>query len=262
AGFLGVMYYFLPKQANLPLASQRLAIFHFWSLILLGVWAGPHYILFPVLPEWTRTLGITCSLLLLIPAVSGVFNGIMTLKGHWDKLKSDPILQFMITALICYGLAAFDVALLSTRTVDALSHYTDWASGHVHGAALGWVTMLGIGTSYFLIPRLWGMRQLKSQRLLAAHFWLSVSGLLLYCTSMVAGGIKQGLQWQAIGPDGSLAYSFLETVRTMHPFYVVSLVGGLLLLAGMCLMVYNVLLTMRAAHSRNALVQVLPGNEN
>ncbi len=253
AGFLGLMYYFVPKQAQLPIYSYRLSIIHFWALIFLYIWAGPHHLLYTALPEWAQTLGMVFSIMLLAPSWGGMINGVMTLKGHWDKLRTDPILKFMICALTFYGMSTFEGPMMSVRTVNALSHYTDWTIGHVHSGALGWVAMISFAALYYMIPRVVGRPAMASTRAIELHFWLATLGTVVYVVAMWAGGVSQGLMWRAVNDDGSLVYSFMQTVIAMKPFYVARLAGGLLFLAGMIVMMWNVWRTVAAA-PRSALV--------
>jgi cytochrome c oxidase cbb3-type subunit 1 len=246
AGFLGMMYYFVPKQAGRPIYSYRLSVVHFWALIFTYMWAGPHHLLYSVLPDWAQSLGMVFSLVLIAPSWGGMINGIMTLSGAWQRLRTDPILKFMVVSLSFYGMSTFEGPMMSVKTVNSLSHFTDWTIGHVHSGALGWVAMITIGSLYFLIPRLFG-RELFSTRLAELHFWLATIGIVLYITSMWAAGIMQGLMWRAVEPDGTLTYSFIETVKALHPYYVVRLLGGLTFFGGMCLMVYNLARTLRGA---------------
>ncbi|MBO9541574.1 cytochrome-c oxidase, cbb3-type subunit I [bacterium] len=239
AGFLSLMYYFLPKQSGRPVYSYRLSILHFWALIFIYIWAGPHHLLYTALPEWAQTLGMTFSIMLLGPSWAGSLNGMLTLKGAWDMLRTDPIIKFMFTAITFYAMSTTEGSLLSIRSLNALSHYTDWTVGHVHSGALGWVAMISIGSMYYMIPRLWGKAQMYSTRLINTHFWMSTVGLLLYVAAMWMSGISQGLMWRATNADGSLTYTFAETVAAMHPFYVIRTVGGALFLAGMLVMAYN-----------------------
>ncbi|MBC7545130.1 MAG: cytochrome-c oxidase, cbb3-type subunit I [Candidatus Sericytochromatia bacterium] len=240
AGFLGVMYYFLPKQAQLPIYSYRLSIIHFWSLIFIYVWAGPHHLLYTALPEWCQTLGMTFSVVLLAPSWGGMINGLMTLRGAWDKLRTDPIIKFMFVAVSFYGMATFEGSMLAVRSVNAMSHYTDWTIGHVHAGALGWVVMISVGALYFMIPRVFGKTEMYSVPLINTHFWMTTIGTVLYIAAMWIAGIMQGLMWRAVNPDGGLTYTFAETVAAMHPYYLIRLVGGVIFLAGMFVMAYNV----------------------
>lgn len=243
AGFLGIMYYFLPKQAGLPIYSYKLSILHFWTLIFLYIWAGPHHLLYTALPDWTQTLGMTFSLMLIAPSWGGMVNGLMTLKGAWDKLRTDPILKFMVVALSFYGMSTFEGPMLAVRTVNSLSHYTDWGVGHVHSGALGWVAMISVGALYYMIPRVFGKTQMYSVKLINAHFWMATIGVVLYIVAMWISGIMQGLMWRAVNADGSLTYTFAESVAAMHPYYVMRLLGGAVFLSGMLVMAYNLLRT-------------------
>ncbi len=252
AGFLGIMYYFLPKQANLPIFSYRLSILHFWTLIFIYVWAGPHHLLYTALPDWTQTLGMTFSIMLIAPSWGGMVNGIMTLKGAWDKLRTDPILKFMIVAVSFYGMSTFEGPMLAVRTVNALSHYTDWTIGHVHSGALGWVAMISIGALYYMIPRVFGRKEMFSSKLINTHFWMSTIGVLIYIVAMWISGVTQGLMWRAVNPDGSLTYTFAESVAAMHPYYVMRLIGGLIFFGGMLVMAYNTIMTAKTAERRLA----------
>ncbi|MDH4108036.1 MAG: cytochrome-c oxidase, cbb3-type subunit I [Gammaproteobacteria bacterium] len=240
AGFLGMMYYFVPKQANRPVYSYRLSVVHFWALIATYMWAGPHHLHYTSLPDWAQTLGMLFSVILLAPSWGGMINGIMTLSGAWHKLRTDPILKFMIVSLSFYGMSTFEGPMMSIKTVNALSHYTDWTIGHVHSGALGWVSMMTIGTMYCLIPRLWGKDGMYSTKLIDVHFWTSTIGVVLYAVSMWISGITQGLMWRAFNDDGTLTYSFIESVKFNYPYYGLRLLGGLIFFAGMIVMVYNV----------------------
>ena len=240
AGFLGMMYYYVPKQANRPIYSYRLSVVHFWALIAIYMWAGPHHLHYTSLPDWAQTLGMLFSLILLAPSWGGMINGIMTLSGAWHKLRTDPIIKFMIVALSFYGMSTFEGPMMSIKTVNALSHYTDWTIGHVHSGALGWVAMMTIGSLYCLIPRLWNKEAMYSTKLIDVHFWTSTIGVVLYAVSMWISGITQGLMWRAFNDDGTLTYSFIETVKFTYPYYGLRLLGGLIFFAGMLVMVYNV----------------------
>ena len=246
AGFLGIMYYFVPKQAGRPVYSYRLSVVHFWSLIFTYVWAGPHHLHYTALPDWTQSLGMVMSLILLAPSWGGMINGIMTLSGAWHKLRTDPILKFLIVSLSFYGMSTFEGPMMSIKTVNALSHYTDWTIGHVHSGALGWVAMITIGAMYFLIPRLFG-REIYKLQWVELHFWIATIGIVLYIASMWISGILQGLMWRAVNADGTLTYSFVESVAAMHPFYIVRFLGGVFFLAGMLLMAYNLWKTIAGA---------------
>jgi len=246
AGFLGMMYYFVPKQAERPVYSYRLSVVHFWALIFTYVWAGPHHLHYTALPDWTQSIGMVMSLILLAPSWGGMINGIMTLSGAWHKLRTDPILKFLIVSLSFYGMSTFEGPMMSIKTVNALSHYTDWTIGHVHSGALGWVAMISIGAMYFLIPRLFG-REIYKLRWVELHFWIATIGIVLYIASMWISGILQGLMWRAVNPDGTLTYSFVESVAAMHPFYIVRFLGGVFFLGGMLLMAYNLWKTIAGA---------------
>jgi cytochrome c oxidase cbb3-type subunit 1 len=245
AGFLGMMYYFVPKQAGRPVYSYRLSVVHFWALISIYMWAGPHHLHYTSLPDWVQSLGMVFSLMLIAPSWGGMINGIMTLSGAWEKLRSDPILKFLIVSLSFYGMSTFEGPMMSIRTVNALSHYTDWTIGHVHSGALGWVAMISIGSMYALIPRLYGRTQMYSVRLIDVHFWTTTIGIVLYVASMWIAGVMQGLMWRATNPDGTLTYSFIESLAATYPYYAIRLLGGTLVLVGMLLMAWNVWQTVR-----------------
>ncbi|HNQ04940.1 MAG TPA: cytochrome-c oxidase, cbb3-type subunit I [Thiobacillaceae bacterium] len=244
AAFLGMMYYFVPKHAGRPVYSYRLSIVHFWALCFMYMWVGTHHLHWTALPDWASTLGATFSIMLLLPSWGGMINGIMTLSGAWDKLRTDPIMRFMIVALSFYGMSTFEGPLMSLKDVNALSHYTDWTVGHVHSGALGWVAMISFGSLYHMVPRLW-KTEMYSIRLINAHFWLATIGVLLYITAMWISGITQGLMWRAFDDFGNLQYSFIESVEAMHPFYAMRAIGGMFFLTGMCLMAINVYVTIR-----------------
>jgi cytochrome c oxidase cbb3-type subunit 1 len=252
AGFLGIMYYFVPKQAERPVYSYRLSIVHFWSLIAIYVWAGPHHLHYSSLPDWSQSLGMVMSLILLAPSWGGMINGIMTLSGAWEKLRTDPILKFLIVSLSFYGMSTFEGPMMSIKTVNALSHDTDWTIGHVHSGALGWVAMVSIGALYHLIPLLYGRKQgeMYSTRLINLHFWLATLGTVLYIASMWVNGLMQGLMWRATNIDGTLTYSFVESVEASYPGYYVRALGGLVFLYGMLVMAYNVWRTVRSSERR------------
>ncbi|MDY6978646.1 MAG: cytochrome-c oxidase, cbb3-type subunit I [Pseudomonadota bacterium] len=240
AGFLGMMYYFIPKQAERPIYSYRLSVVHFWSLIAIYMWAGPHHLHYTALPDWAQSLGMVFSLILLAPSWGGMINGIMTLSGAWHKLRTDPILKFLIVSLSFYGMSTFEGPMMSIKTVNSLSHYTDWTIGHVHSGALGWVGLVTIGSVYFLIPKLFGREQMHSVKLIDVHFWIATIGIVVYIASMWIAGVMQGLMWRAVNDDGTLTYSFVESLEAMYPFYAVRLLGGVMYLAGMLIMAYNV----------------------
>lgn len=240
AAFLGMMYYFVPKQANRPVYSYRLSVVHFWALISVYMWAGPHHLHYTALPDWAQSLGMVFSLILLAPSWGGMINGIMTMSGAWHKLRSDPILKFMIVSLSFYGMSTFEGPMMSIKTVNALSHYTDWTIGHVHSGALGWVAFIVIGSIYALIPKLYGKSEMYSTSLINTHFWLATIGVLLYIAAMWIAGVMQGLMWNAVNDDGTLTYAFIESIKATFPYYVVRFLGGLMFLGGMFMMAYNV----------------------
>ncbi|TEJ58863.1 cbb3-type cytochrome c oxidase subunit I [Pseudomonas aeruginosa] len=246
-GFLGMMYYFVPKQAERPVYSYRLSIVHFWALISLYIWAGPHHLHYTALPDWAQSLGMVMSLILLAPSWGGMINGMMTLSGAWHKLRTDPILRFLVVSLAFYGMSTFEGPMMAIKTVNALSHYTDWTIGHVHAGALGWVAMISIGSLYHLIPKVFGRPQMHSIGLINAHFWLATIGTVLYIASMWVNGITQGLMWRAVNEDGTLTYSFVEALVASHPGFIVRMIGGGFFLTGMLLMAYNTWRTVRAA---------------
>ena len=239
AGFLGMMYYFVPKQAEGPVYSYRLSIVHFWALIAIYMWAGPHHLQYTALPEWLQSLGMVFSLILLAPSWGGMINGMMTLAGAWHKLRTDPVLKFMIVALSFYGMSTFEGPMMSIKTVNALSHYTDWTIGHVHSGALGWVSLMTIGSLYCMTPRLVGRKQMYSVPAIDLHFWISTIGVVLYISSMWIAGVMQGLMWRAFNDDGTLTYTFIETIAATRPYYIIRLLGGILFLAGMLVMAWN-----------------------
>ena len=247
AGFLAMMYYFVPKQAEGPVYSYRLSIVHFWALIAVYMWAGPHHLHYTALPDWVQSLGMVFSLILLAPSWGGMINGVMTLSGHWHKLRTDPVLKFMIVALSFYGMSTFEGPMMSIKTVNALSHYTDWTIGHVHSGALGWVAMMTIGSLYSLTPRLMGKKVMYSVKAVDAHFWIATIGIVLYIASMWIAGVMQGLMWRAFNDDGTLTYTFIETIAATKPYYVIRLLGGALFLAGMFIMAWNTFKTLGLA---------------
>ncbi|NBU58357.1 MAG: cytochrome-c oxidase, cbb3-type subunit I [Betaproteobacteria bacterium] len=250
AGFLGMMYYFVPKQANRPVYSYRLSVVHFWGLIFTYMWAGPHHLHYTALPDWTQSVGMVFSLILLAPSWGGMVNGIMTLSGAWDKLRTDPILKFLVTSLSFYGMSTFEGPMMAIKTVNALSHYTDWTVGHVHSGALGWVAMVSIGSLYYLIPRMFGREEMWSVRLINVHFWLATTGVVLYIAAMWIAGVAEGLMWRATNPDGTLTYSFAEAVKATYPFLFIRFLGGVLYVSGMLLMAWNVYRTATARDAR------------
>ncbi|MFC5300503.1 cytochrome-c oxidase, cbb3-type subunit I [Azospira restricta] len=260
AGFLGMMYYFVPKQAGRPVYSYRLSVVHFWALIFTYMWAGPHHLHYTALPDWTQSVGMLFSLILLAPSWGGMINGIMTLQGAWHKLRDDPILKFLITSLSFYGMSTFEGPMMAIKTVNALSHYTDWTVGHVHSGALGWVAMVSIGSIYYLLPKLFGKQEMFSVKLITVHFWVATIGVVLYIASMWIAGVMQGLMWRAVNPDGTLTYSFVEAVKGSYPFWTIRFVGGLLFLSGMVIMAYNMFKTMAGGNTADAPVLAPAGH--
>ena len=252
AGFLGMMYYFIPKQANRPVYSYRLSIIHFWALIFLYIWAGPHHLHYTALPDWAQTLGMVFSIMLWMPSWGGMINGLMTLSGAWDKLRTDPIIRMMVLAVAFYGMSTFEGPLMSVKAVNSLSHYTDWTIGHVHSGALGWVGMITFGALYYLVPKLWNRERLYSLRLVTWHFWLATLGIVVYAAVMWVSGIQQGLMWREYDDQGFLVYSFAETVAAMHPYYVVRALGGVLFLLGGLVMAYNLAMTILGHERKEA----------
>lgn len=258
AGFLGMMYYFVPKQANRPIYSYRLSIVHFWALIATYVWAGGHHLHYSALPDWAQTAGMVMSLILLAPSWGGMINGMMTLSGAWHKLRTDPILRFLVVSLSFYGMSTFEGPMMAIKTVNALSHNTDWTIGHVHSGALGWVAMISIGAIYHLVPKLWGLPSMYSVGLINVHFWLATIGTVLYIVAMWVNGIMQGLMWRAVNEDGTLTYSFVESLEASYPGYFVRFIGGAIFLTGMLVMAYNTYMTVRqkdAVAQDNAVAQ-------
>jgi cytochrome c oxidase cbb3-type subunit 1 len=239
AGFLGIMYYFVPKRANRPVYSYRLSILHFWSLIFIYIWAGPHHLHYTALPDWAQTLGMTFSIILWMPSWGGMINGLMTLSGAWHKLREDPVLKFMIVSLAFYGMSTFEGPVMAIKEVNALSHYTDWTIGHVHSGALGWVAFISFGAIYHLVPELWKRKELYSLKLVNAHLWIATIGIVFYISAMWIAGVMQGLMWRSYDSLGYLEYSFVETVMAMHPYYIIRALGGVLFLIGALIMVYN-----------------------
>ncbi|MEG3158189.1 cytochrome-c oxidase, cbb3-type subunit I [Lysobacter zhanggongensis] len=246
-GFLAMMYYFVPKQAQRPIYSYRLSIVHFWALISIYMWAGPHHLHYTALPDWAQSVGMVFSVILLAPSWGGAMNGILTLSGVWHKLRTDPILKFLIVAISFYMIATFEGPLLSIKTVNSLSHYTDWTVGHVHAGTLGWVAMITVGSIYSLYPRLVGVEKMFSTKWIDAHFWVHTLGVVFYIVSMWIAGITQGLMWRATNADGTLTYSFVESLVATYPYYLGRLLGGLMIVAGMCLMAWNLYRTWQSA---------------
>ena len=239
AGFLGMMYYFIPKQAERPVYSYKLSIIHFWALIFMYIWAGPHHLHYTALPEWASTLGMVFSIMLWMPSWGGMINGLMTLSGAWDKLRTDPILRMMVVAVGFYGMATFEGPMMSIKAVNSLSHYTDWTIGHVHSGALGWNGMITFGALYYLTPRLWGRERLYSTAAVSWHFWLATIGLVLYASSMWVSGIMEGLMWREVDSQGFLVNAFADTVIAKYPMLVVRTLGGVFYLAGGIIMAWN-----------------------
>jgi len=239
AGFLGMMYYFVPKQANRPIYSYKLSIVHFWALIFLYIWAGPHHLHYTALPDWAQTLGMVMSIILWMPSWGGMVNGLMTLSGAWDKLRTDPILRMMAVAIGFYGMSTFEGPVMAIKAVNSLSHYTDWTIGHVHSGALGWNGMITFGALYFMVPRLWNRERLYSISLVNWHFWLATIGIVLYASAMWVSGIMEGLMWREVDAQGFLVNSFADTVAAKFPMYVVRGTGGIMYLTGAVIMAYN-----------------------
>ncbi|MEP2103365.1 MAG: cytochrome-c oxidase, cbb3-type subunit I [Parasphingorhabdus sp.] len=262
AGFLAMMYYFVPKQAERPVYSYRLSIIHFWSLIFLYIWAGPHHLHYTALPDWAQTLGMVFSVVLWMPSWGGMINGLMTLNGAWDKIRTDPIIRMMVLALAFYGMSTFEGPMMSIKAVNSLSHYTDWTIGHVHSGALGWNGMITFACLYYLVPRLWGKERLYSLRMVNWHFWLATLGIVLYAASMWVAGIMQGLMWREYGEDGYLVYAFSEVVSAMLPMYLIRAAGGLLYLAGAIVLVYNVWMTIAGKQRDEKPMTETPHNED
>jgi len=255
AGFLGMMYYFVPKQADRPVYSYSLSIVHFWALIFTYMWAGPHHLHYTALPDWTQSLGMAFSLVLLAPSWGGMINGMMTLSGAWHKLRTDPILRFLIVSLSFYGMSTFEGPMMAIKTVNALSHYTDWTVGHVHSGALGWVGLVSMGSLYYMVPRLFGQKQMHSIKAIELHFWLATVGIVLYIAALWISGVMEGLMWRAINADGTLTYTFVESVKAKTPYYIIRALGGLLYLSGMTIMLWNVIKT---AQKGKAAIATIP----
>jgi cytochrome c oxidase cbb3-type subunit 1 len=243
AGFLGMMYYFVPKQANRPVYSYRLSIIHFWALIFLYIWAGPHHLHFTALPDWAQTLGMVFSIMLWMPSWGGMINGLMTLSGAWDKLRTDPIIRMMVAAIAFYGMSTFEGPMMSIKTVNSLSHYTDWTIGHVHSGALGWNGLIAFAALYYMVPKLWNRERLYSLRMVSWHLWLATLGIVVYAAVMWVSGIQQGLMWREHDEQGFLVYSFVESVAALHPYYLIRALGGALFLSGALLMAFNITMT-------------------
>jgi cytochrome c oxidase cbb3-type subunit I/II len=243
--YLGIMYYFLPKAANRPVYSYRLSIIHFWALIFIYIWAGPHHLLYTALPDWAQSLGVVFSIMLIAPSWGGMLNGLFTLRGAWDKVREEPVLKFMVVAITCYGMATFEGPLLSLKSVNAISHFSDWTIAHVHVGALGWNGFLTFGILYWLIPRIY-QTPLYSKKLAGTHFWIGTVGIVLYAIPMYWAGFTQAMMWKQFTPEGTLAFQFMETVTHIIPLYIVRSIGGLLYLIGMFILVYNIAKTVAA----------------
>ncbi|MCA0909105.1 cytochrome-c oxidase, cbb3-type subunit I [Qipengyuania gaetbuli] len=262
AGFLAMMYYFVPKQAERPVYSYRLSIIHFWSLIFLYIWAGPHHLHYTALPDWAQTLGMVFSVMLWMPSWGGMINGLMTLNGAWDKIRTDPIIRMMVMALAFYGMSTFEGPMMSIKAVNSLSHYTDWTIGHVHSGALGWNGMITFACVYYLAPRLWKRKRMYSLRMINWHFWLATLGIVFYAASMWVAGVTQGLMWREYGADGYLVNSFADTVAALHPMYLLRAFGGLLYLSGYVIMIWNVWQTLAGRVREEAPMTETPHDEN
>ncbi len=258
AGFLGMMYYFVPKQAERPVFSYKLSIIHFWALIFLYIWAGPHHLHYTALPDWAQTLGMVMSIILWMPSWGGMINGLMTLSGAWDKLRTDPVIRMMVVSVGFYGMSTFEGPMMAIKAVNSLSHYTDWTIGHVHSGALGWNGMITFGALYFLTPRLWNRSGLYSLKLVSWHFWLATIGIVLYASAMWVSGIMEGLMWREVDANGYLVNAFADTVAAKYPMYVVRALGGGLYLTGGVIMCYNLWMTVRAQPSRVTSHSVVP----
>ena len=258
AGFLGMMYYFVPKQAERPVFSYKLSIVHFWALIFLYIWAGPHHLHYTALPDWAQTLGMVFSIMLWMPSWGGMINGLMTLSGAWDKLRTDPVLRMLVLAIGFYGMSTFEGPVMSIKAVNSLSHYTDWTIGHVHSGALGWVGMITFGALYFLVPKLWGRKRLYSPSAVSWHFWLATIGIVLYAASMWVAGVTQGLMWREYDALGFLVNSFADTVAVLHPYYVIRALGGGLFLVGALVMAWNLYMTVAAGERQEPQPRAVP----
>ncbi|MDE3248719.1 MAG: cytochrome-c oxidase, cbb3-type subunit I [Bacteroidota bacterium] len=241
---LGLMYYYLPKAANRPVYSYRLSIIHFWALIFLYIWAGPHHLLYTALPDWAQSLGTVFSVMLIAPSWGGMLNGLFTLRGAWDKVREDPILKFMVVAITCYGMSTFEGPMLSLKSVNAISHFTDWTIAHVHIGGLGWNGFIAFAILYYMVPKLWDT-PLYSKKLATNHFWLGTIGIIIYAVPMYWAGFEQSLMWKSFTPEGQLKFQFLETVTNIKPFYVLRSIGGALYLVGSLFMVYNLFKTIQ-----------------
>ena len=255
-GFLGMMYYFVPRQAQQPLWSYRFSIVNFWALISLYMWAGAHHLLYTALPDWVQSVGMAFSLLLIVPSMGSAANGLMTFNGSWHKLRSDPAAKFMVMALVFYAASTFEGSMMAIKTVNAFTHYTDWTVAHVHAGAIGWVAMITMGSLYAMAPRALGRPAMHSHAAMELHFWLHTAGLLLYIAAMWIAGAVEGQMWRATGPDGSLTHPFIASLVAVMPFYVIRFLGGLLVLGGMVVMAWNLWHT--AAQARARLIEPIP----
>ena len=258
AGFLGMMYYFVPRQAGRPIYSYRLSVVHFWALISTYMWAGPHHLQYTALPDWAQSLGMVFSIVLLAPSWGGMINGIMTLSGAWEKLRTDPVIKFMTVSLSFYGMSTFEGPMMSIKTVNSLSHYTDWTIGHVHSGALGWVAMISLGCIYSMTPRLLGLTSMYSTRLINTHFWVHTIGVVVYIAAMWIAGVMQGLMWRATNDDGTLTYTFVEGLKATYPYYALRLAGGLLVLAGLLIMAFNMWKTFASVREARPVAVPMP----
>ena len=256
AGFLGIMYYFVPKQANRPVYSYRLSVLHFWTLTFGYVWLGAHHLQYTALPDWTGSLAAAISLAMIIPSWGGAMNGMMTLSGAWDRLRTDYILRFLVVSLAFYAMSTFEGPVMSIKTVNALSHYTDWTIGHVHSGALGWVAMVSVGAIYHMVKKLW-KTEMYSDRLVNVHFWMATIGTVIYVVAMWVSGIMQGLMWRDYDEYGALTYTFVESVSAMHPYYAMRVVGGVIFNLGAWIMLFNVVMTVRQASAARGTNAVL-----
>jgi cytochrome c oxidase cbb3-type subunit 1 len=245
AGFLGMLYYYLPKRAERPIYSYRLSILSFWGITFFYIWAGSHHLHYTALPQWVQTLGMTFSVMLLVPSWASAGNALMTLNGAWHKVRDDATLRFMMVAAVFYGLSTFEGSFLAIRPVNGLSHYTDWTVGHVHAGAMGWVALISFGSIYALAPGLWRRETMYSWRLVEVHFWLALAGTVIYVFAMWNSGIIQGLMWRTYSDSGTLKYSFIDSLVAMHPYYIARALGGLLFLIGAAIGLYNVVMTIR-----------------
>jgi cytochrome c oxidase cbb3-type subunit 1 len=261
AGFLGMLYYFLPKRAERPIYSYRLSILSFWGITFFYIWAGSHHLHYTALPHWVQTLGMTFSVMLLVPSWSSAGNALMTLNGAWHKVRDDATLRFMMTAAVFYGLATFEGSFMAIRQVNSLSHYTDWTVGHVHAGAMGWVALISFGSIYTLVPVIWRRETMYSWRLVEVHFWLALFGTLIYVFAMWNSGITQGLMWRTFTESGTLKFSFVETLLAMYPYYIARAIGGLLFLIGTAIGFYNVVMTIRRVPDRVPALDYPTGSE-